>query len=278
MAYKSIFAALTNVRDVAPELAYAAAMTEAQDAHLEVLCVGIDPTPTMFFEMGSNAVVMHAGIEEAHARAKDIGDCARKFLEPSNVRWDVINSVSVSAGVGRAVAGQARFSDLAVLRLPYGPDHAPEDSLVLEGLLFETDCPIIVVPEESASARPKNIVIGWNQSTEAMHAVRAALPFLRAAQSVHIAIIDPPETGPERSDPGGPLAVYLSRHGIRSDIHVMTRQGLSISQRLAQHVTEMEADMLVMGGYGHSRFREAVLGGATRDMLEHSKVPVFMAH
>jgi nucleotide-binding universal stress UspA family protein len=122
------------------------------------------------------------------------------------------------------------------------------------------------------------MLIAWNESAEAMRAIRAALPLLKKAGTVHIGIVDPSETGPERSDPGGALAVYLSRHGIKSDIQVMTRQGLTISERLAHHVTETGSDMLVMGGYGHSRFREAVLGGATRDMLENSKVPVLMAH
>ena len=111
-----------------------------------------------------------------------------------------------------------------------------------------------------------------------MRAIRTALPLLQAAKSVHIAIIDPSDSGSERSDPGGALAVFLSRHNIRCDIQVLARQGSSISERLSQHVIETGSDMLVMGGYGHSRFREAVLGGATRDMLEHSKVPVLMAH
>ena len=104
------------------------------------------------------------------------------------------------------------------------------------------------------------------------------MPLLQAAEFVHIAIVDPSQTGPERSDPGGALAVYLSRHDVKSDIQVMTRQGLKISERLTQHVTEIGADLLVMGGYGHSRFREAVLGGATREMLQYSTVPVLMAH
>jgi nucleotide-binding universal stress UspA family protein len=134
------------------------------------------------------------------------------------------------------------------------------------------------VPEGSHNARPKNIVIGWNESAEAIRAVRAAMPLLQKADAVHVAIIDPPETGPERSDPGGALAVYLSRHGVRCDIQVMTRQGLKVSERLSQHVTETGSDLLVMGGYGHSRFREAVLGGATREMLQSSSVPVLMAH
>ena len=122
------------------------------------------------------------------------------------------------------------------------------------------------------------VVVAWNESAEAMHATRLALPFLKATDEVHIAIIDPPQLGPDRSDPGGPLAVYLFRHGINCDIQVMTSGGKSVSDRLNQYVTEAGGDLLVMGGYGHSRFREAILGGATRDMLEHAKVPVFMAH
>ena len=278
MAYKTVFTPLTRLDDNATALAYAAAVTEAQDAHLEVLSLGMDRTPNMYYEIGSNAMVMHAAIEEAHAQATNVQSRVRSYLENTNARWDTKITIGSATGVGRTVATQARFADLAIVGLPYGEGCAPEDCLVLEGLLFEADCPTIVVPEGDVSARPDCIVIGWNESAEAMRAVRAAIPMLQAAKTVHIAIVDPPETGPERSDPGGALAVYLFRHGIRSDIQVMTRQGQTISDRLAQHITETGADMLVMGGYGHSRFREAVLGGATRDMLQSSKVPVLMAH
>lgn len=278
MAYKSIFTALTSFDEASLTLAYSAAMADAQDAHLDVLCLGIDRTPNAYYEIGSNAIVMHAAIEEAHARADEIQSGVRDYLEPSNLRWSVVNSIAAHAGIGRTVAMQARLADLAIVGLPYGEDHRPEDSMVLEGLLFEAGCPTIVVPEGAKNAQPENLVIGWNESDEAIRAVRAALPFLKAAKSVHIAIVDPPETGPERSDPGGTLAVYLSRHNVHCDIQVMTRQGEKVSERLSRHVVETGADMLVMGGYGHSRFREAVLGGATREMLEHSKVPVLMAH
>lgn len=278
MAYKTVFTALTRYQEALPALSYASALTDAQDAHLEVLSLGIDRTPNTYYEIGSNAVVMHAAIEEAHATAADIQQKVSDDLENTGLRWDVINGIASAAGVGQTVAMQARFADIAVLGLPYAAKANPEDSLVLEGLLFEADCPTIVVPEGTFNARPRRVVIGWNESAEAMRAVRAAMPFLKTASAVHIAIIDPSQTGPERSDPGGALAVYLSRHGIKSDIQVMTRQGLKISERLAQHVTEIGADLLVMGGYGHSRFREAVLGGATREMLEHSSSPVLMAH
>jgi nucleotide-binding universal stress UspA family protein len=279
MAYKSIFTAITSPGDKMPELAFAAEFANAHDAHLNVLCLGVDRTPNTYFEIGSNAVVMHAAIEEAHARASEIREQIGDQLDRTGTRWEASATISASAGVGRTVSGNARFNDLAIVRQPYGENIAYEASLVLEGLLFETDVPVLVVPGKGSSVvRPENIVIGWNESTEAMRAIRTALPLLQAAKSVHIAIIDPSDSGSERSDPGGALAVFLSRHNIRCDIQVLARQGSSISERLSQHVIETGSDMLVMGGYGHSRFREAVLGGATRDMLEHSKVPVLMAH
>ena len=277
MAFKTIFTALSQFDKSAPGLALATDFARAFDADLEVLCLGLDQTQNMYYELGSNAVLMHAAIEEAHQSARQVYEGVKEHLDDSAIRWDVINSVVTTASVGRTIATQARFSDLAIVGLPFGASAQPGENLILEGLLFEADCPTIVVPQGSSTAQPATIVIAWNESPEATRAVKSALPLLAAAKSVHIAIIDPPDTGPERSDPGGALAVYLHRHGVKSDIQVMSRDGEKVSDRLAQHVAESGADMLVMGAYGHSRFREAILGGATRDMLEHSKVPVFLA-
>lgn len=276
--YKTIFTPVTLSDPNPPELAYAAALSAAQNAHLDVLCLGIDRTPMTYYEVGSNALIMQNAIEEAHERANQIRELVETALPLEGIRWECRSSVAPAGGVGRTVACQARFADLAVVALPYAKGLPADARLVLESLLFESDCPSIVVPSGETSARPDSIVIAWNESDEALRAVRAALPLLKAAKTVHIAIIDPPETGPERSDPGGALAVFLARHHVRCDIQVMSRQGLSISDCLAHYVLETGSDMLVMGGYGHSRLREAVLGGATRDMLEHSKVPVLMAH
>lgn len=278
MKYKNIFTALTHTDDTLSELSYAVAMTAAQDAHLKVLCLGIDHTPTTYYEIGSNAPVMQAAMEEAHHTAARIQTYVETVIPAEGIRWECLGSVVHAGGVGHAVASEARFVDLTIVALPCAAGHSPDARLVFEGLLFETDCPCIVVPPEHTSSRLDNIVIAWNESKEAMRAARAALPLLKSAKSVHIAVVDPSQTGPERSDPGGSLAVFLSRHDVRCDIQVMSRQGLSVSERLAHYVLETGSDMLVMGGYGHSRLREALLGGTTRHMLEHSKVPVLMAH
>ena len=98
------------------------------------------------------------------------------------------------------------------------------------------------------------------------------------ADQVWITIVDPPTHGAERSDPGGALCQMLVRHGVKAEVTVLARTMPRISEVLARHVRDMNADMLVMGAYGHSRFRQAILGGATRNTLESTEVPVFMAH
>jgi len=133
------------------------------------------------------------------------------------------------------------------------------------------------VPDALKEPFGKKIMIAWNQSNEALAAVRRALPLLIAAESVEITVIDPSPSGPERSDPGGALCQMLTRHGVKAEISVLARTLPLISDILNRRATEIGADMLVMGAYGHSRFREAILGGATRSMLEKAQVPVLMA-
>jgi len=106
----------------------------------------------------------------------------------------------------------------------------------------------------------------------------AALKRDQSADNVHVVVIDPPQHGPNRSDPGGALSQYLARHGVKTEIDVLSKTMPRVSDVLCRHVQDLDADMIVMGAYGHSRFREAILGGATRNMLEQAEVPVFLAH
>ncbi|MGC3938864.1 universal stress protein [Roseobacter sp. EG26] len=278
MSYKTIFTAITSFESNKVALEQAAALAESHDAHLEVMCLGVDRSRANYYEAGANAIIMQAAIEEAHNKAEAVRVQTVAWLEKATLRWNASNAVATLADAGRPLTRTARFADLCVVPLPYRDDSHDGDTLILETMLFDAACPTIVVPDTQGQAIPENVVIGWNESSEALRAVRSAMPILSAAKSVHIAIIDPPEHAADRSDPGGALAVMLSRHGVNCDIQVMSRGGAKVSERLQRHVTETNSQMLVMGGYGHSRFREAVLGGATREMLEHAKAPVFMAH
>jgi nucleotide-binding universal stress UspA family protein len=177
------------------------------------------------------------------------------------------------------IAGRARFADLVVLPRPYGAARGLEDEAVIEAALFDAHAPVLVVPDAGAftgfGTRP---ILAWNQSAEALAAIRASLSALSNAPSVNIAIIAPPQHGPDRSDPGGMLSQMLGRHGVRAEISVLAKTMPRVSDVLMRHVQDINADMIVMGAYSHSRFREALMGGATRDMLENTTVPILMAH
>ncbi|QJF52699.1 universal stress protein [Roseobacter ponti] len=279
MSYKTILTVLTSADTKASALSEAAALATAQDGHLEVLCLGLDQSHGSYYELGTNPAVMQAAIEHAQNRAQEVRDAAVPELKKTDARWDAHTAVAAGNDAGHAVVARGRFADIAVLPLPYRDGAGPEESAVLEGLLIQAGCPVLVVPPgASADMAPERVVIGWNESPEALRAVRAAMPVLKQAKEVHIAIIDPPGHAPDRSDPGGSLAVWLSRHGVNCDIQVMSASGERVSAKMARHVTETGSELLVMGGYGHSRFREALLGGATRDTLADSRVPVLMMH
>jgi hypothetical protein len=278
MAYKSIFTVLTEFAEPATMLAKAVEVTRDFDAHLDVMCLGMDRSRSNYYEVSANAMIFEAAIKETHAKAEKVRAGVESLLGKEDIRWNAVDALGNLTDAGRIVADAARFGDLTIAAQPYGEGASNDSVLLVEAQLFNAGRPTLVVPQDAPSGKAESVVVAWNESPQALRAIRSALPFLQAANAVHIAIIDPPEHAPDRSDPGGNLAVLLARHGVHCEIQVMSRSGARVSERLNRHVNEMGAGMLVMGAYGHSRFREAIIGGATREMLEHAKVPVLMAH
>ena len=279
MAYKTILTVATDTRLVESAVMHAAAVAQANDAHLDVLCLGVDRTQTGYYYAGANAMVLQETLDRAIAESADLAEAVRALLTRQGDRWGVEEGVAQLADIGRHVATRARFADLVVLPKPYGEGHGIELEPVVEGALFEGQVPVLVVPDDvTPHARPARVVVAWNESAEALRAVRAALPMLAAADKVHVVVIDPPAHGPQRSDPGGMLSQFLARHGVSVEVDVLSKTLPRVSDVLMRHASDVDADLVVMGAYGHSRFREAILGGATRNMLEQTPLAVFMAH
>ncbi|CUH68146.1 Universal stress protein family protein [Thalassovita gelatinovora] len=279
MAYKTLFTVLTNADLINPVLEKGIELANAYDAHFDVLCLGVDRTQTGYYYAGANAMVLQETITRANDEAKEIEAKVKKRLGNSDIRWNTDLGVAQLADIGRHVAAHARFADLVLLPQPYGENRGAELEPIVEAAMFDGKVPVLVLPENGGDVTDqKRITIAWNESNESMAAVRAAMPLLKEAISVRVVVIDPPAHGPNRSDPGGQLSQFLARHGIRAEIDVLSKTLPRISDVILRHATDTDADMLVMGAYGHSRFREAILGGATRDMLEKAKLPVFMAH
>ena len=279
MSFKSILAVATDQAHLTETVTQAASIASGLDAHLDVVCIGVDRTQTGYYYAGMNAAVLQETLHQAREDASELAAAAKKLLAATDLRWGVVDAVCQLADVARCVASHARFADLSIVPRPYGTDRGIELEPVVEGALFEGQCPVIVLPEGGPALKlPQKVAIGWNESAEALRAVRSALPLLSTAQSAHVVVIDPPKHGPTRSDPGGQLSQFLARHGVKVEIDVLSKTMPRVSDVMRRHVTDISADMVVMGAYGHSRFREAILGGATRNMLETCEVPVFMAH
>ncbi|MBW4974204.1 universal stress protein [Roseovarius mucosus] len=279
MTYNSLFSVLTDESLVEETLAHATSMAARYDAHLDVLCLGVDRSQSGYYYSGASAIVLQETIARAQQEATAIETKARALLKNSSLRWAVEAGVSQLADLGRHVAARARFSDLVILAQPYGKGRGAELEPATESALFEARTPVIIAPAGGEPVpNPGRIMIGWNESNEALGAVRTALPLLKEADVVHVVVIDPPTHGPNRSDPGGLLSQYLARHGVKVEIDVLSKTLPRVSDVLLRHARDMDADMVVMGAYGHSRFREAIFGGATRYMLEQATMPVFMAH
>ena len=282
MAYKSLLTVATSPDRVEPAISVAARLALAEDAHLDVLALGIDGTQVAYYNMGGTAVVLQMALERAEQEAKAVEKAAAAVLagQPAGLRASVETAVAQMGGLAGLVALRSRFADLVVVGRPYGKGRGPEAEAVVESALFDGQAPVLVLPDDPALSQSfgGRVVIAWDQSREALTAVRKALPFLTRAESVNIVVVDPSAHGAERSDPGGALCQMLVRHGVRAEVSVLAKTMPRISDVILRHVRDQGADLLVMGAYGHSRFREAILGGATRDMLELAEVPVLMAH
>ncbi|MCZ0960592.1 universal stress protein [Paracoccus benzoatiresistens] len=277
MGYKSILTILSDQRQL-PQLDAAAALAAREDGHLSVLSLGLDHTQVGYYFPGGTPYAFQDAIDMAMEQAESLDQTVRHHLARfGDLRWSSEAVVAQIGGIANLVGMRARFSDLTVLGRPYGEDAPGEAEAVVEAALFEGGCPILVLPGNDLPADPPGkVLVAWNQSLEALAAVRRALPLLRAAASVEITIIDPRRSA-DGTEPGAPLAQLLTRHGVHADITVLARTAATISDELNRRATEIAADLVVMGAYGHSRFRQAILGGATRNMLEKARVPVFMA-
>lgn len=176
---------------------------------------------------------------------------------------------------------QARYADLVVLSQETGPpvSTARRTSTLPEQLALRSPRPILIVPS-SYHSQPiaSNIVVGWDGSIQALHAITAALPLLVRADAVKLVLINPDKlTGLHGEEPGADMALYLARHAAKVDI-VLERTSATTGNALMSITRQYSAGLIVMGVYGHSRYREWILGGTTRELLERAPVPLLVAH
>lgn len=278
MAYKSLCTFVASDTDLDEMLASAHSLATRFEAHLEICCLGIDTTQSVGFYAGAPAMIYQEALERAEESVAALQDLVRQKLKNSDIRWSVDTAVLTLGGVSAYVGLKARFCDLVILPRPYGEKRGPQDEIITEAALFDGGAPVLILPDPGKPLPDlARIVLAWNQSDESLAATRAALPLLRLADMVNVVVIDPPSHGVERSDPGGMLTQMLVRHGVPVEISVIAKTLPRISDMLRRHVQDQAADLLVIGAYSHSRLRQAILGGTTRNLLEETTVPVLLA-
>ena len=279
MGYKSIVTFLSSAAEVEGTLPPALEIARAFDAHLTACSLGVDMTPSGGFYMGASPILLQETLERAQGDASTLEAVARRKLATSDLRWSSESMVVQFGGLPAMVGMRARFSDLVIQSRPYDRGAHPAQEAVIEAALFDGNAAVLVLPDQVPPARlAHKITVAWNQSNEALNAIRRALPLLKAADEVSVVVVNPPVHSPERSDPGGMLTQMLARHGVRCEVVVLAKTLPRVSDVLMRHMTDSASDLLVMGAYGHSRLREAILGGATRNVLENTEFPVFLAH
>ncbi len=279
MAYRSITTVMHDPDDSGAALDWAIAACRIWGAHLNVVCAGVDQSDPGYYYAGVQAIAIQENLSLAQDAAQRIEDRVKSRLAVENILWDCETVTVMLNGLEPFIADHSRFFDLAVLPLPYGETRRRTDVTVFETCLFGGDIPVIVVPDKVVfDANPETILVGWDDGAEALSACRAALPLFATAQATDICIINPPADRADRSDPGGRLAQMIARHGAAASITVATKRGDSVASELLRRAVERGASMIVMGAYGHSRLREAMLGGATRDILQTTTLPIMMAH
>jgi nucleotide-binding universal stress UspA family protein len=261
MTYKSILTVISGAAGDDTRLDMAFALAPNRGASLAAL----HARPSPFVYAAGPGVEMPVGLIESQQReieaAAQIAEAAtRKRAERAGIGIDWRSEEGdevVLAGI------HARYADLVIA----SPDLARD-------LVFVAGTPVLAVPADAKPVAPKRILVAWNGSREAARAVHDALPLLQAADSVRVSVIDPPEGRAI----GDSVAAMLARHGVKVEVHEALSRGADIGAMLLEQARTGGADLVVMGAYGHSRFREWVLGGATEEVLNEAKLPALVSH
>jgi nucleotide-binding universal stress UspA family protein len=245
--------------------AHLAGVAFVEDAIPPAMLAGEVP-PTWIEEMHKEALAAaQAAVGKFEAAAKRAGISAQAGWLPASL-----------AGPAELFGRMARRFDLSVVRQDE-PGKATSAPLIIEAALFETGRPALVVPYiQKAGVKLERVMVCWDGSRSAARAAGDAMPFLERAKTVEVVVVS--EHGKSDETPGADVAQHLARHGLAVEVKQIVAPGATTADVLLSHAADTEADLLVLGSYGHSRLREFILGGVTRSILETMTIPTLMAH
>jgi nucleotide-binding universal stress UspA family protein len=274
MAFKDLLVCLDSHPSVDARIGLATDLARQCDAHL----TGLHVVPLIdmpgYYTPEAIQLAIHLRRSASDAFRETVGTRFNEALRRNGVAGELR---IVEADVAPHAVLNARYVDLAILG-QLDPDRPDPAAVPPDEILLNAGRPLLIVPYIGAQRPPgERVIVAWNAGREATRAVNDALPLLQAAKVVRVLCINPDRSGPHGEDPGADIALHLARHGVRTDVSTL-RTDISDADMLLSNAADFDADLIVMGAYGHSRARELVLGGVTRHLLEHMTVPVFMSH
>jgi nucleotide-binding universal stress UspA family protein len=268
--------ALGGARDVAAE--YAISIAQEFEAHVAGVAFRYDPViPATIFGGGLPPGLIDAQrIENENAAQQAL----RRFDELARRAGVAAETRVLDSGFGGVAdlfAQTVRTFDLAVVAQA-GPDGGGTEDLIAEGVMFGSGRPLIRVPYiQTAGLTLDRAMVCWDGSRQAARAVADALPFLTRAKTVDVVMV---RGDGAKSDEvmGADIGRHLAHHGVQVEVKRITASDVDVTSVILSHAADSAADFMVMGGYGHSRLREFVLGGVTRGILSSMTLPTLMSH
>lgn len=279
MAMRTVLT-LLGVENPDGDLKNAIKACEEIGAHLSVLLIALAPTPPMS-EFASGAIVASGWIEQRQQDEEALRQASGRItamLAKSGISADVANAYAEGGWIADDIGRRARYADVTLLG-PHLMQNSTLKSYALDGALFESATPVVILPAGAVpTLRPRRILVAWNSRSEAARAVREALDLLAGAEEVSVTLVDPEasELG-SGAEPGADIAAYLARHGVKVRVDRLPSQGRTVAEILSRHAVDFAADMIVMGGYGHSRLRQRIFGGVTKSLIDTPPLPLFLA-
>jgi nucleotide-binding universal stress UspA family protein len=261
------------------EAALAAVQTLSafENAHVAALLLAPLPEPIIAGEGMAAGVVMTDVLDRIHRQAED----ARQRIERrfADGRGEVRVVEAWMHMAAETAAMHARHADMSVFALA-GVERAGVRRETFEALLMESGRPVLAMPPAWAPrAKFQRVMIAWDASREAARATADAEPFLDGADEVFVVTVDAhPGPGGVGAAPGADIAAHLARRGHSVEVRNVDGLDAERGEALLSAALGAEADLIVLGGYGHSRLQEAIFGGVTRTLIEGSDIPLLLSH